>query len=171
MKMRIFFIAAIILSSLVCCTNKKNEKQTAAFSSVSETTGIVSGSVLADTIIYDVIIKNVNPDDIWTRDCLKGLKREIFIDQLFESVYNGSMSAYAMENNVLITPAELKEMERNKTIERNNIGKIQFTEAWLFNDSLMSMSKKVISVSLGSEVFDNGGELLGYKHVFKLNFN
>lgn len=130
-----------------------------------------SGFIIADTIIYDVIIKNPNSDDKWTDECLKNLKKKQFIDQLFESVYNESNIAYDLSSNKIILPAELKSLEKKQEIDRDKIGKIQFAESWLYNDSLMIMSKKVISVSLGIEVFDERGELLGYKHAFKIHFN
>jgi hypothetical protein len=46
-----------------------------------------SGAIIADTIIYDVIIKNANPEDMWADECLKYLRHTSFIDSLFDLVY------------------------------------------------------------------------------------
>ncbi|MBN2611069.1 MAG: hypothetical protein JXB00_05890 [Bacteroidales bacterium] len=171
MKKHVLFFMTIFLITFACCPDNKNGKTTTSVTGTFDMNQTTAVQVMADTIIYDVVIKNPNPDDTWTQECLKGLKKEIFIDELFEKVYSGELAAYNFENNEIISPVALKEMENKKTVEREKIGKLQFTEAWIYSDSLLMLSKKVISVSLGSEVVDNTGELLGYRHVFKLYFN
>ncbi len=169
MKRIPFYLTAIIILLSGCCRDK--DKQEDNFLSISALPSTESGYVVADTIIYDVIIKNLNSGDKWTEKCLKNLKKEQFIDKLFESVYNEKAVAYDLNSNNIITSDDLKSMEKKKEINRNRIGKIQFTEAWLFNDSLLIFTKKVLSASLGMEVYDEKGELIGYKHIFKLLFN
>ncbi len=129
------------------------------------------GITIADTIVYDVIIKNPNPHDNWTDECLKNLNKDQFVDILFESVYKKQATAYDVFSDNIITPDELKKLERKKDFSRNKIGKIQFTESWSYNDSIRSMSKKVISVALGYEIFDDEGSLIGHKPVFKIYLN
>ena len=152
-----------------CCPNTAKDENNSLV--VNKLPSTETGYVFADTIIYDVIIKNPNSDDTWTELCLKNLKREQFIDKLFESVYTKKATAYDLNNDEIISPDDLRIMEKKKEIDRDRIGKIQFTESWLYNDSLMIMTKKVLAASLGMEVFDEKGDLIGYKHLFKVRFN
>ena len=62
-----------------------------------------SGIEVADTIIYQVIISNPNPDDTWTTSCLSGLNRKILVDSIFSMVYNGSLIAYNRETHEKLT--------------------------------------------------------------------
>ena len=48
---------------------------------------------------------------------------------------------------------------------------MQFTESWYYSDTLQVLSKKVISVSMGYEILDERGNLIGYKPAFKIYFN
>jgi hypothetical protein len=161
----IIFCITIALS---CCPEKVKDEVNNQPAFVSDMQEHFSGMTVADTIIYDVIIKNPNPDDSWTDKCLKHLNKKQFIDRLFKSVYNGQATAFDLFSGKIMTPDELKSFERKKEFNRNKIGKIQFTESWYYNDSLQSMSKKVISMSLGYEVFDEKGNLIGHKPVFKI---
>ncbi len=129
-----------------------------------------TGSVIVDTIIYDVLIKNPNPYDTWTDECLKRLNKEAFVNLLFESVYQNQATAFDVFSENVITPEELKKLERKRDFSRDKIGKLQFTESWFYNDSLRTMSKKVISVALGYEVSDDQGNLM-HKPVFKIYMN
>lgn len=171
MKSIIYYLIINLLLVSACCHHKKaNEKE------VTETTSpqlrsSELGTVIADTIIYDVIIKNLNPDDNWTTKCLKDLKRNLLVNKLFESIYDGKAVAYDLLTDKVITPEELRKMEKKKKLDRDRIGKIQFTESWFYNDSLRIMTKKVLSVSLGFELFDGAGELIGYQHAFKVYLN
>ena len=51
------------------------------------------GIEVADTIIYQVIISNPNPDDTWITSCLSGLNRKTLVDTIFSMVYNGRLIA------------------------------------------------------------------------------
>lgn len=131
----------------------------------------LTGLMIVDTIIYDVLIKNPNPYDTWTDECLKHLNKEAFVNLLFESVYKNQATALDVLSEKVITPEELKKLEKKKDFDRNKIGKLQFTESWFYNDTLRTMSKKVISVALGYETYDDQGNLIGHKPVFKIYLN
>ena len=164
-------IVLCINIALSCCPEKAKEEvknQPVYSSMVSDN---LNGMMVADTIIYDVIIKNPNPYDSWTDECLKHLNKNQFVDILFESVYKENAIAYDVLSGNIITPDELKKFERKKDFNRDKIGKIQFTESWFYDDSLRSMSKKVLSVSLGYEIFDDQGSLIGHKPAFKIYLN
>ena len=57
---------------------------------------------LADQIIYDVIIKNPDPQDEWREKCLGGLKRGELVDFIFDGLYDDRFKAYDIFNDKLI---------------------------------------------------------------------
>jgi hypothetical protein len=167
----LYLIIFPVMTALSCCPEKTKDDVTGEMSPESIIPENPAGLMVADTIIYDVIIKNPNPDDDWTDKCLRNLKKEQFIDILFESVYKKQATAYDLFTDEIISPDKLKNLERKKEFSRSKIGKMQFTESWYYSDTLQVLSKKVISVSMGYEILDERGNLIGYKPAFKIYFN
>lgn len=167
----LYLIIFPVVTALSCCPEKTKDDVTGEKLSDFTIPENQVGLMVADTIIYDVIIKNPNQDDDWTEKCLRNLKKEKFIDILFESVYKKQATAHDLFTDEIISPDKLKDLERKKEFSRSKIGKMQFTESWYYSDSLQVMSKKVISVSLGYEILDERGNLIGYKPAFKIYFN
>lgn len=130
-----------------------------------------SGAIIADTIIYDVIIKNANPDDSWTNECLKHFQHSAFIDSLFNLAYNRQVVVYDFFTKKPLKVKDLKRLEKQDGFKRANIGKIQFTEKWYFNSSSQQFQKEVISIVLGYELLSDEGIVRGYKPVFKIPLN
>ncbi len=130
-----------------------------------------NGSIIADTIIYDVIIKNPNPDDLWTSECLKNIHHSALIDSLFHLVYAKQAVAYDLYSNAPLKVKDVKRMENEADFQRNQIGKIQFTERWYFDVSTQQFQKEVISITLGHELYNEEGSVRGYKPVYKLKLN
>jgi hypothetical protein len=126
------------------------------------------GIVVADTIIYEVIIKNPNPDDPWTEKCLSRLNRSALIDSIFDMVYSGTAKAYNHNTNELLTIKQVGKIEKKDNFSRNNIGMIQFTEAWYLNPASNTMTKKVLYMVLGYNFYNSEGELFGHKPVFRV---
>ena len=130
-----------------------------------------SGSIIADTIIYDVIIKNPNPDDLWTSECLNKFYHSTLMDSLFHLVYTKQAVAYDLYSNKPLKVKDVKRMESEADFQRNQIGKIQFTERWYFDVSTQQFQKEVISITLGHELYNEEGSVRGYKPVYKLKLN
>ncbi len=167
----LYLIIFPVVTALSCCPEKTKDSVDREQSSDLILPENPIGLMVADTIIYDVIIKNPNPDDDWTDKCLRNLKKEQLVDILFESVYKKQATAHDLFTDEIISPVKLKGLERKKEFSRSKIGKMQFTESWYYSDSLQALSKKVISVSLGYEILDERGSLIGYKPAFKIYFN
>ena len=129
-----------------------------------------SGQVASD-IVYDVIIKNANPYDTWTTECLKGLDRKTLIDDLFRAIYEGKLTAVDFDTDRELSPEKIRELEKEIKKVRSRIAKVQFTENWYFDTLTLSMHKEVRSIVLGYEVYDEQGEVRGYKPVFRVDLN
>ncbi len=127
--------------------------------------------LIADTIIYDVIIKNPNPFDEWTTECLQYFDRANFVDDIFQAVYNKEIEAYSYFENETIRPNKLRKMEDNGEIVRDRIGKIQFTEKWYYNKNNLLFKKEILSVVLGEEIISQDSSIRGYKPIFRVSLN
>jgi hypothetical protein len=126
------------------------------------------GIEVADTIIYEVLISNPNPDDPWAVKCLSRLNRKILIDSIFSMIYEKRAVAYNQETHEKLTAKQVRTIESAKGFHRDDIGMIQFTEAWYLNTVRNTMTKKVLSMVLGYNFYLETGELFGHKPVFRV---
>jgi hypothetical protein len=125
------------------------------------------GTVIADTIIYDVIIRNPDPEDIWTTECLRQFHHKMLIDSLFDLVYSKKIQAFDYFTKEQLEVSEIHKLEKEE-FSREQIGKIQFTERWYFDRETSQFQKEVLAVVLGYELLNSDGRVRGYKPVFKL---
>lgn len=165
--MKHFFLFSISLL-LVTCTQKTGNEIPRIEKSIADTALMY---LVADTIIYDVVIRNTNPSDSWGEQSLGKLNHAKLIDSLFALVYEKKATAYDYFSNEKMSLKQIEAMEKEEGFSRDRIGKIQFTEAWYFNKKAKTLHKEVISVALGHELYSDSGEFRGYKPVFKLYLN
>ncbi|MCU4177578.1 hypothetical protein [Carboxylicivirga sp. N1Y90] len=142
------------------CTQKSNTN-----SSVIEE-NILSGELLADTIIYSVVIKNRDSLDQWAEKSLSKLNRKRMVDQIFESVYEHQAEAYDYVTEAPMSVSDVKAIEDKEDFSRDKVAKLQFWEAWYYDEEQVVMSKKVLSVLVAYEATTDDGDLLGYKAAF-----
>jgi hypothetical protein len=161
-------LSLLILACVIACTQKKSSN---AETQIIKDTMTIAGMVVADTIIYDVIIRNPNMEDQWTESCLKGLKRLELVDTIFSMIYSEKVTALNYDTKETLKVKDIRQLEKEGDFSRGKIGKMQFTERWIFNTNDLSFTKEIISVVLGYEVYDGNGELRGYKPAFLINFN
>jgi hypothetical protein len=166
--MRALIIFSILTILITACNQKpsgekKNEKVIRVDS--------FYGPVVADTIIYDVIIHNTNPEDAWAEQSLQYVKQNMLVDSLFSLVYQGKVVAFDFFEKKPLSIADVKKLEAEKGFDRENIGKIQFTERWYFDAGTKQFQKEVMAIVLGYDLFDADGKVRGYKPVFKLSLN
>jgi hypothetical protein len=167
MKNSILYL--LLLSSALLACRSGDKKKASENPVVSVDT---SANLLADTIIYDVVIKNPYPEeDLWTEECLRNLDNQKLIDLIFENIYSGKIAAVEYNSDKIIAPQEVKKMEKAEGFDRNKIGKLQFMETWRFDENTSSLIKKVDQVTLGYEYYDSDGNLFGYSPLFRVNFN
>ncbi len=162
--MRIKDLLQAILATLFLVTSC-NSPQEPGSNAVSADTSM---AMVASDIIYDVEIKNPDKEDTWTEDALRGLQRQELIDLIFNGVYDNSLQAYDIFKGSHISSKKIRKMEENGEFTRDQIGKMQFTEQWLYDPVSHNMTKKVTAISLGTENFDSEGFLIGYYPLFKV---
>jgi hypothetical protein len=168
--MKNFTKIIICFSTLIVLWNCGNNCNHSELKPLSHTNSI-SGYIIADTITYDVIIKNVDSSKVWNEEFLKYVKRSMIIDSIFAGVYSGRFKPYEFFSGKKLSLKEVKQIEAEDWFSRDAIGKIQFSEVWYSKPGNFSIEKKVFSVVLGVEQFDQFGNLKGYKPVFKVYLN
>jgi hypothetical protein len=169
MRLKIIVLIMVsVLTLMPACQRSVKDTAKPLKTSISDT---ITGIVVADTIIYEVIISNPNPDDTWATECLSGLHRRSLIDNIFSMVYKNQAVAFNHETNEKLTPRQVKQIEARDGFNRENIGMIQFTEAWYLNPESGTMTKKVLSMVLGYNFYASDGELFGHKPVFRVEMN
>lgn len=154
----IVFYAMCFVLFLTGCNNQKSTN--------SSNNQVYSGECLADTIIYSVVIKNLDPLDTWTEKCLSKLKREKMVDQIFEAIYSHNAVPYNYNNNQELSIADIKNIEAQEEFSRDEVGKLQFWESWYFDKETQRMQKKVHSILVAYAIKTEEGELRGYKAAF-----
>lgn len=128
-------------------------------------------AIIADTVIYDVVVKNPEPDDLWRDECLRNLNRKGLVDVIFNAIYRKELIPYDFFSNKPLSVNDITDIENAPGFSRENIGSIQFSEEWYFDEDNLRMEKRVNSMSLGYEVFDSSGNLRGYKPAFMVKLN
>jgi hypothetical protein len=169
-KIIVYLLLSYVIIILAGCKDKRQEPAY-KYRETEVRYDSLAGSLIADTIIYDVIIKNPNPDDIWTEQCLGYLRRDEFVNQLFEAVYNKRADAYDYITGAKMSPRDLRKFEKTEDFGRDKVGKIQFAEVWYFNDAKLTMEKRILYMVLGYEVKGDNSEVIGYKPVFRVYLN
>lgn len=154
----------IILMIAISCS--KEQKKTELVNLGDENNYIV----IADTIINDVIIKNPDNDE-WVDYSLRNLKKEVLVNKIFDSVYEGKLIPYEFFNNTQLSIKDIKALENNLDFRRDKIAKVQFEEAWYYDMESQKMVKKVHSIMFAYEIYNSSGEIKGYKPAFKVYFS
>ena len=126
-------------------------------------------NLVADTIVYDVVVKNPNPDDPYMEKNLRHLKRQKLISEIAQAVFNGQIVAYDFITREPINEKRLKNIKKEFDVEQ--IGLVKFNEQWYFDKNDFTMEKKVSSIVLGYEVKDRKGNFRGYKPYFEVHLN
>jgi hypothetical protein len=148
---------------LFCCTQKQTD-QPASLRPNDTTAGIL----VADTVIYDVPVVNHNPDDTWSTERLKNLHHDLLLDNIFTMIAEGKAIAYDHTTGEKLTPGRVEKMMKTKEIDPAKIDMIQFKEKWYLNASHATLSKEVISMVLGTQIYDNYGTFIGNKAILRV---
>jgi len=130
-----------------------------------------TGEIVADPIIYEVIVKNPDPDDEWGNEKIRKLKTRKIIDRIFDAVYAGNATRYNYHTGEVMSIEDISQLEASDEFDRSLIGKIQFEEDWYFDPDNLAIYKKVKSVLLAYEVYDQFNEVVGYKAAFLVHMN
>lgn len=164
MKNLLFFFALALILSGGC--RKATIKTTGTVEVLADSS---LGILVADTIISDVDIVNIDPGDAWNQYRLKGLNHKALIDNIMSMIQSGQAVAYNFETQEKLTPGQIEKMEKDGALVRDEISMIQFREAWYIRPETGVMTKKVYSMVLGRLKYGDQGEIFGHEAVFRVD--
>jgi len=121
-------------------------------------------------IIYDTNIINPNPEDEWITKSLSGLKKEKLIEILFNEVYSGKLIPIDYFSKERLSVDDIRRLEESEEFSRERIAQIKFDEKWEWDPEYSTLKKQVKAITIAYEVYNNSGEVRGYKPAFKLVF-
>ncbi len=160
---QIVFSILIISLFIVGCQEKREYK-------IGEKPAITSENLVADTIIYSVLIQNFDEYDLWADERLKNTDYKKIIETIFDQAYKGTIDVYDHFSHKKLSIDDIKNIESNKEYSRDIINELQFTEVWYMDTKAKWFYKEVISITLGYPIYDtHSGEQRGLKPVFKFD--
>ncbi len=176
---RILFFLPVVLFVISCSdeppeNNNKDEDSTKVTQEIYPNSGNFyvpdSGKnlIVADPIIYDVIVKNPDKSDEWTEYCLQNTDIEAIKNIIYNAILQGRLLPYHYRTDTVIDFDEVKKMIENKD---KKIGKMQFEEKWYFNEDSLTMHKTVSYITFGYELINDNGKVYGYEPAFKIYLN
>lgn len=123
--------------------------------------------VLANPIICQFNVKNYNPDDDWTEECLAHTNTGALAACIFQAVIKGRLKAYDYYTEEEMTVAQVKALD--KQYKRSSIGQIQFEEDWYFDEKNLRFYKDVKALIWGYELHE-GVSINGFAPAFRVIF-
>ena len=164
MKKNLLYLPVLVLLFSTCRQHEKAKPDDYPQGKIDS----VKGLVVADTITYDVKIIPLNQNDTWAVECLRGLDHKLLIDNIFNWVYAGKVTAFNHETGEKLTPNQVENMESTGEFSREQISMIQFTEVWFLSPQQATLSKEVIRMVLGRDRLGSSGELIGHTALFRV---
>ncbi len=165
--MRKLILMALVASALLFASCKQKQPDSVVLITDEE----LLGTTLANPVVYDMVIKNANPEDDWAEENLRNLDREKLLTIIFDAVYAERLIAYDFFTDEPLKVTDIRKLEKEADFSRDKIGKLQFEEEWAFDENTLQLQKKVKSMLLAYEVFNTAGELRGYKPAFYVKLN
>ncbi|MBN2521501.1 MAG: hypothetical protein JXB17_13390 [Bacteroidales bacterium] len=126
--------------------------------------------IIADTIIYDVIINKAHPGDSWQDISLKNVNQEYLIDYILRKIDNEELIPRDHITNAPVSKKEYNKLIKSSEFSPDRISKIQFEEIWYLDPDKNIIEKQIISMIFAYELFDSKGELRGYRAAFKIMY-
>jgi hypothetical protein len=161
-------IALIMITVITSCC--KNGKKDSGSAEITSSAGIsADGLVLiGKDIISEVVVRPDTLGDPWEIDKVKGFNGIPMFTTLFERIYDEKLTVYDCLNEEMLTPTEVRKLEKEFNSDLSRIGKLQFLEDWYFDPATNGIVKKIRSVSLGYVVDRTGGLPPGYFPLFRV---
>ena len=177
-KIVFFMILAALTAS---CRERGSDKRGAGPASGQETpsnaqppsgSDLPAGSVLiASDIVTEVIVRPDPDGDPWEIEKVAGYEGEPLVVNIFNRIYDGTLTVYDYHSGEPLSAAEVKEIESEFSNDRTRIGKLSFTEDWYYNPSENSLQKRAKSVTFGYELYNNLGKVYAYRAAFRADLN
>ena len=162
----LFFIIFLLVFG---CTNQPEQSRAII---ISSDTNFTANDLIADSIIYSVAIANPDSLDSWSDYRLRNVNRQKFIEDIFNNLYSGNLTAYTYYDETPMTINDLRNLENAPDFSRDRIEEIMFEETWLYSSENNRFYKEVHSIVLAYALYtDEGIRREGMKAAFKVKMN
>ncbi|MCI0522676.1 MAG: hypothetical protein L0Y37_03375, partial [Bacteroidales bacterium] len=129
---------------------------------------VPEGAVLiARDIVTEVIVRPDPDGDPWEVEKVEGYQGEIMINSIFDRIYNGSLTVYDYHSGEVLSANDIRKAEKEFNDDRSKIGKLSFTEDWLYYPADNRLEKITKSVVFGYELYNNNGRVYAYRALFQ----
>jgi hypothetical protein len=156
MKNSIYSIIFLSFLGIIACNNQQSEIDIREGTFYSTGLDSLNAVVLADTITYDVTIKNPDPNDNWKEEELRRMDELALANMILNAIYNGRLTAYDFQTEEPMTIEQVKELE--KEYPREKVGRMRFIEEWYFDEKNLQFGKRVNTIMLAYEKLNSEGE-------------
>ena len=163
-------IIILIIAGITACKQQDSESSVTGKAKTLKDTTLLTLQPIAESIRYDVVIKNPDPADEWTETCLKGLDRKKLVDEVYKAIYAGKVKAYDYYTDDPMSVKQIKEIEKQAESDGAEVAKVQFLEDWHFDPVTFNLYKKVHFIMLAYELLDEKGNVRSYKAAFYVPF-
>ena len=160
----------MIMIMLITACRQNSSKKEVITPPVTEE--IPAGAVLiASDIVTEVTIRPDPEGDPWEIEKVAGYQGNTMIDNIFEQIYDGTLTVYNYHNGQALKAGDVRKIEKEFNNDRTKIGKLSFTEDWYYFPSTNSLHKRAKSVTFGYEIYNNVGKVYAYSAAFKADLN
>ena len=163
----VHFLSALLMFTVFSCREKKDD-------------------LITEKIVYDVQIRNTDPQVDWWTENLPGPARDNLVERIFDAVSSGRMSAWS-ETGKQLSDEEVENIGRRtlklqlpnpdppytpkdttivQELNLRDITRIRFLETWYYNSSGVLINKEVNGMAPVMENYGPDGELRGYEALF-----
>ena len=163
-------IIILLIAGITACKQQGSEPSVTGKAKTLRDTTLLTLLPIAESIRYDVIIKNPDTADEWTETCLKGLDREKLVEEVYKAIYAGKVKAYDYYTDDPMSVKQVKEIEKQAESDGTEVAKVQFLEDWFFDPVTFNLYKKVHFIMPAYELLDEKGNVRSYKAAFYVPF-
>ena len=170
MKSHLFAFFAILVTLSSC--GKSPNPAAASDGSFNQQASVWDGHG-GQTIVYNVYLKPIVDSgvELEAEESLANFNREAFVDSLFQSVYyHKARITNFLGDSLSIEDVKTLEIE-DPNYSRDKLAGVQFTEEWFLNPATRHLEKKVISMLVGYEVYDQNGDYCALRPGLVIHFD
>lgn len=163
-------IIILLIAGITACKQQSSEPSITGKAKTLKDTTLLNFQTIAESIRYDVVIKNPDPANEWTETCLKGFDREKLVGEVYKAIYAGKVKAYDYYTDEPMSVKQVNEIEKQAESDGAEVAKVQFLEDWYFDPVTFNLYKKVHFIMLAYEILDEKGNARSYKAAFYVPF-
>lgn len=170
-KALLFLLVLTLLSASGCKPKTETGSQTTQ-TTLSNDLEMEEGEVsVARPIVYEVIIKPHEGLTDWEKEMVTGFQGWDMIRDLIEKVFEGEIQAYDYFTEKPMDKKQLQMLKKDPEFGARQIGRLQFTENWFYDEHQSRLRKQIHKVVFGYEDRDEQDQVLGYKAAFFIYMN